>query len=611
MWSVPALLALFGSQRGLRVPLDRPLIVGRAATADLQVVDGKVSREHCRIQVDTQITVEDLGSQNGTFVNGVVISQPTPVREGDEIGVGDTLFLVAGDDVDVAQARYGEGTLLVAPPTQIARVAPPVTVQGLGDVAARLLAAASEEEAAAVVLDAIEAELQPRRASLLVRVHGPRGWRIVPLATRGEEALASVSRTLLGLCDGSRRGVLVEDAADHRELRGARSVVLHSLRSVMVAPWGQTGQSDVGPRGYVHVDRDADRPFTSAHLAWLETLAGMTALRLDVRTPASPAARAPVGSSSAFREALRLAEAAARVDSTVLLLGESGTGKEELARFIHARSRRAAEPFVAVNCGAIAEALAESELYGHEKGAFTGAVATRLGAFEAADGGTLLLDEIGDLPASLQVKLLRVLQERVVVRVGSTVARPVDVRLLAATHRSLPDEVKSGRLREDLYFRLDVLSIPLPPLRQRRDDIPLLARALLERTAARLGLRVPELSPAALAALGAWDFPGNVRELGNVLERVLVLRDAHDPGPVDADDVQAALGRELRAPTIAGVEVNLDGTLGEAVARLEKASIEAALRRARGVKSHAAKLLGISRPTLDKKIAELNIDIWA
>jgi DNA-binding NtrC family response regulator len=594
------------------VPLDRPLVVGRAAGADLQVVDGKVSREHCRIQVGSQIVVEDLGSQNGTFVNGVVISQPTPVCEGDEIGVGDTLFMVAGDNVDVAQARYGDGTLLVAPPTQIASrpaaVAPASPLQGLGDVAARLLAAPSEEEAAAVVLNAIEAELQPRRASLLVRVNGPRGWRIVPLATRGDEALASVSRTLLGLCEDSRRGVLVEDASDHRELRGARSVVLHSLRSVMVAPWGQV---DGGPRGYVHVDRDADRPFTPAHLAWLETLAGMTALRLDSRTPAPPAASVPVGTSPAFREALRLAEAAARVDSTVLLLGESGTGKEELARFIHARSRRAAGPFVAVNCGAIAEALAESELYGHEKGAFTGAVATRLGAFETADGGTLLLDEIGDLPASLQVKLLRVLQERVVVRVGSTVARPVDVRLLAATHRSLPEEVKAGRLREDLYFRLDVLSIPLPPLRQRREDIPLLACALLERTAARLGLRAPEFSPAALAALGAWDFPGNVRELGNVLERVLVLRDAHDPGPVDADDVQAALGRDLRAPTVAGVEVNLDGTLGEAVARLEKASIEAALRRARGVKSHAAKLLGISRPTLDKKIAELNIDIWA
>jgi DNA-binding NtrC family response regulator len=173
----------------------------------------------------------------------------------------------------------------------------------------------------------------------------------------------------------------------------------------------------------------------------------------------------------------------------------------------------------------------------------------------------------------------------------------------------LQDEVKAGRFREDLYFRLNVLTIDLPPLRQRREDMPLLARTLLDRIAARLGLRPPALGQDALAALAAWDFPGNVRELGNVLERILVLRDPHQPGPVDRDDVQSALGRDLRPSTAPAPAV--DEPLAEAVARLEKTSIESALRRARGVKSHAARLLGISRPTLDKKIADLNIDIWA
>jgi transcriptional regulator with PAS, ATPase and Fis domain len=232
-----------------------------------------------------------------------------------------------------------------------------------------------------------------------------------------------------------------------------------------------------------------------------------------------------------------------------------------------------------------------------------------VGAFEAADGGTLFLDEIGDLPAPLQVKLLRVLQERAVVRVGSSVTRSIDVRVLAATHRPLRDEVKAGRFREDLYFRLDVLGIALPPLRERRDDIPLLAGVLVARIAARLGLRAPELGADGLAALAAWDFPGNVRELGNVLERILVLRDPHQLGPVDRDDVAAALGREMRGGEPA-VPVAGEGTLAEAVARLERASIASALRRARGVKSHAARLLGISRPTLDKKIGEMAIDVW-
>jgi transcriptional regulator with GAF, ATPase, and Fis domain len=264
---------------------------------------------------------------------------------------------------------------------------------------------------------------------------------------------------------------------------------------------------------------------------------------------------------------------------------------------------------VAVNCGAIAEALAESELFGHEKGAFTGAVATRLGAFEAADGGTLFLDEIGDLSLPLQVKLLRVLQERAVVRVGASLARQVDVRIVAATHRDLAADVKERLFRDDLFFRLNVFSITLPPLRDRRDDVPLLARVLLERIALRLGLRSPGLHPEAEAALAAWEYPGNVRELGNVLERVLVLRDPRDPSPIDRDDVMAALGCALRpaaAPVIPG-----EDRLADAVARVEKANIEAALRRARGVKSHAARILGISRPTLDKKMADLKIDIWS
>ena len=633
MGPMPSLLALFGPKQGLRIPLAGRMTLGRGATADLQLVDGKVSRDHCRIDATgVRAMIEDLGSQNGTYVNGEAIVRPTPIAEGDEIMVGDTLLLVAGDQIEVANARYGAGTLLVSargrastavnPGAPLPIPAGQDVMRGLGALAAKLATSVNEEESSIAALDAIESELAPKRATLLVRVWkglgGPTKERVVALATRGEGAVVSISRTLLERAATSHRGVLVEDAMDSRELRGVRSVVLHSLRSVMVVPWGPRGDGVQvhGPRGFIHVDREPERPFTSDDLVWLEAVGHLVTLRLGERPGPAPAVTTtgPVGASAAFVSALGLATSAARVDSTVLLLGETGTGKEEVAHLIHSNSPRSRGPFVAVNCGALAESLAESELFGHEKGAFTGASATRLGAFESADGGTLFLDEIGDLSASLQVKLLRVLQERAVVRVGASLPRQVDVRIVAATHRKLADDVKAGLFREDLYFRINVLSITLPPLRDRRDDIPLLARVLLDRIAARLGLRSTGLTSDAEAALAGWEYPGNVRELSNVLERILVLRDPRDPGSIDRDDVLAGLGHALRpvsSPVVAPSRDAHDGKLADAVARLEKSKVESALRRARGVKSHAARILGISRPTLDKKIVDFAIDLWA
>jgi DNA-binding NtrC family response regulator/pSer/pThr/pTyr-binding forkhead associated (FHA) protein len=626
---MPALLALFGPKQGLRIPLSGRVVLGRAPSADLQLIDGKISREHCAVDASgPRAMVEDLGSQNGTYVNGERIDKPTPLGEGDEIVLGDTLLLVAGDQVELSNARYGTGTLVVSPQGRASTAANPGgpvsatiyrdNMRGLGVLAARLTDASDEEEAANLLLDAIVSELAPKRATLLLRLwqgeHAASKERVVPLATRGKEAVASISRTLLERAATVHRGVLVEDTMDSRELRGARSVILHSLRSVMVVPWGLGEQA---PRGFIHVDREPDSPFSASDLAWLEAVGHLATLRLGER-PASrpnPHDDGPVGASASFVEALSMATAAARVDSTVLLLGETGTGKEEVARLIHTRSKRNRAPFVALNCGAIAESLAESELFGHEKGAFTGAAATRLGVFEAADGGTLFLDEIGDLTASLQVKLLRVLQERAVTRVGGNVARQVDVRIVAATHRDLAADVKERLFREDLYFRINVLPVTLPPLRDRRDDIPLLARVLVDRIAARLSLRAPSLSADAESALASWDYPGNVRELGNVLERMLVLRDPRDPGAIDRDEVLAALGAPMKPavqhPAFVSPGYAADDRLGDAVARLEKRRIEDALRRARGIKSHAARMLGISRPTLDKKIADFEIDLWA
>ncbi len=617
---MPALVALFGPKQGIRVPLSDALVVGRGNTAELQLVDAKVSREHCRIRSSNSVLgIEDLASQNGTFVNGEQISGTVTLREGDEIAVGDTLLLVVGDEVEIENARYGTGTLLLTDVSH-GHESPAVTREPLRDaslndirtLARGLSEARDEQEVACVVLDAIESSLHPRCATLLWCVKRPLDTlsvqRIVPLATRGQEAVPSVSRTLLELARSRGQGVMIEDVLVYREAHGIKSLHLQAPGSVMVVPFGPRPTE---PLGYLYVDRSSERPFSPAQLDWLESVGHLAALRLRPAEPAAAAtpAEGPIGDSPAFLATLRLAESAARVDSTVLIQGETGTGKEEIARLIHAKSHRHQGPFVAINCGAIAETLAESELFGHEKGAFTGATGTRLGAFENADGGTLFFDEIGELPLSQQVKLLRVLQERAIVRLGSTAARRVDVRMIAATHRDLREEAKAGRFRQDLLYRLDVVQITMPPLRQRPGDIALLARALLSRAASRLGVRNPGLSSQALAALETWDFPGNVRELGNVLERTLVLREFGDPTPVDADDVRAALGTATKSAAPCAGHSG-ETTLAEAVARVEREHIEAALRRARGVKSHAARLLGISRPTLDKKISELGIDIW-
>jgi len=619
---MPVLLALFGPKQGLRIPLLGRLLLGRGTAADLQLPDGKVSREHCRIDATgVRPTIKDLGSHNGTHVNGERIACPTWLSEGDEIAVGDTLFLVGGNHVELASARYGSGMLLISGQGRASTAAnpgPPLPahptdgLRGLDRLARRLAETRGEEDTASAILDAIESELAPKRATLLLRLWqgdtGSSKEKLVALGTRGKEAVVSISRALFERVGNSRRGVLVEDTLASRELRGSRSVLTHSLRSVMVVPWG----NEEGGRGFIQVDRGADRSFALPDLAWLEAVGHLATLRLGERAQAASVStdEGPIGGSPAFASVLGLAAAAAHDGSTVLLLGEPGTGKEDVARLIHNHSRQGRGPFVSVNCATLSESLAETVLFGHEKGAPGGATSTRLGAFELADGGTLFLSEIGDLAPSLQVRLLRTLRERAVTRVGSTTARPIDVRLVAASHRDLAADVNSRLLHEDLHLYLKVVTLALPTLRERREDIPRLARVLLDRAAARLGLQSPGLTPDAEAALSAWEYPGNVRELANVLERVLVLRDPRDPKAIDRADVMAALGIAMR-PMHQAVAAALDERLSDALARAERQHIEATLRRARGVKTHAARMLGISRPTLDKKIAELGIELWA
>jgi Nif-specific regulatory protein len=305
-----------------------------------------------------------------------------------------------------------------------------------------------------------------------------------------------------------------------------------------------------------------------------------------------------VGESACMREVFRQISRAAPSEATILILGESGTGKELVARAIHADSPRSAKPFVAINCATLSESLLESELFGHEKGAFTGAVAQKRGKMEMAEGGTLFLDEVGELSPLLQAKLLRVLQEREFERVGGTRPIRVNLRLIAATNRDLESAVKAGIFRQDLYYRLHVIRIAVPTLRERRQDIPLLASYFLSRSAEKSPRRIAGISPAARACLAAYDWPGNVRELENAIERAVVLGSSD---LIEPEDLPEAI---VEGP---GSPVPAAGPYHEAVKEAKKRLILQAVEQAGGSQLQAAQLLGLNPTYLSRLIRNLDL----
>jgi two-component system response regulator PilR (NtrC family) len=314
--------------------------------------------------------------------------------------------------------------------------------------------------------------------------------------------------------------------------------------------------------------------------------------------------RSIIGSSPALQRIFEIIAQVADNKANVLLSGESGTGKEMVARAIHGMGERRSLPFVAVNCAAIPENLLESELFGHVKGSFTGAIQNKIGLFESADKGTLFLDEVGDLSLPLQVKLLRVIQDKSIRRVGGTDDRRVDTRIIAATNRRLGEEIAAGRFREDLYYRLNVIEIPMPPLRERRDDIPLLVAHFVEKYARELGKPMEGVSEAALNRLAEYRFPGNVRELENVIERAVAL----SRGPtIELESLPPAVlnpAEAVTSPRISPEGVNLE----ELMADYERGLLLEALGPAGGVKKRAAQLLGISFRSFRYRMEKLGLD---
>jgi DNA-binding NtrC family response regulator len=323
-------------------------------------------------------------------------------------------------------------------------------------------------------------------------------------------------------------------------------------------------------------------------------------LKQAIRRAGGAGGTRPVGTSKSWLDVLRLVETVAPTDSTVLLQGESGTGKEVIARYLHELSTRTEGPFLSINCGALPESLLESELFGHVKGSFTGAVKDKLGLFGASSKGTFFLDEIGETTPATQVKLLRALQHREVIPVGATEAIPVDTRLIAATNRDLEEEIRAGNFRSDLYYRLNVIAIHLPPLRQRQDDIPILAEHFLQRIAAARGEEPKRLSPAARDALLDYAWPGNVRELENALERSIILTEGPEIGvPTLPERVT-----QRRAEPLVSTRTPPNPTLES----VERAYIMWVLQSENGNKSRAAEVLGIDPSTLYRKLSRYGVE---
>ncbi|HET6147336.1 MAG TPA: sigma 54-interacting transcriptional regulator [Polyangia bacterium] len=361
------------------------------------------------------------------------------------------------------------------------------------------------------------------------------------------DAVSPLSDSILARVVKSRKPLIISDALSDAEFKNSLSVVNLKLTSVMCVPLLERGNI----LGVIYVGNDnVAQLFEEAHLEVLTIFASQASLlirnallvnelQLDNRSLQERIERIRfgeiLGSSPPMQEVFRKVQKVAGTDISVLITGETGTGKELIARELHNRSTRAKGPFVTINCGAIPENLLESELFGHVRGAFTGAVTSKAGRFQAADRGTLFLDEIGEMPLALQVKILRALQERVVVRVGDTNAEPIDIRVLAATNRELEVEIKAGRFREDLYYRLNVVHLHLPPLRDRGDDIVVLARYMVGRYAPEYGGKVRGLTPNAIAAIKRHRWSGNIRELENRIKKAVVLSDKALLGPEDLD----------------------------------------------------------------------------
>lgn len=551
---------------------------------------------HC-IFSEGHYELQALSRETGVAVNGQRIKETYSLSHGDKVAIGPHELEYREHPNDAASPV---ATSTASPTEELVRVVVALLRNRDEDVSADLVTSVSRLlhcDAARLVGE----DPQSRKRETVVRY----------------PPTASLDRFSNRAIDWARkdcRTVLMHETDWIDEGESQTSLEQNAVASVLCAPL----RDGTHTLGYLYLDRlKAGSPFTEEDRTFCDSLIPLfteillnaqerrrqreTIARLQSRDPAERGGM--IYESTAMAQSVALAEKLAGTDSPVLVLGETGTGKELMSRFVHGHSARSQGPFRAINCGAIPENLIESELFGHEKGAFTGASSRKTGLFEAAAGGTILLDEIGELPQALQVKLLRVLQESEVVRVGGTETIKIDVRILAATNRDLTREVSEGRFRQDLFYRLNVLTLSLPPLRERDQDTVLLAEYFLRRYAEQFGLEHKTLSADARRILLSHTWPGNIRELENVVQRAALLSAGRR---VQADDIslpQAGMTSQAANPPPATTVLTIKQARSEAESRV----IDKALRLTEGNVSQAAKLLEIDRKWLMKKMDDLGI----
>lgn len=626
------LIAISGPTEGTAFALtEEEVSIGREQSNLICVNDHSVSRRHCLIRREGEsFKIIDLGSYNGTFVNAVPVGEQS-LSHGDQIAVGSVRFLFLSQDLEAAASESvvelaadelinpstvrlaQKDALYLKPAAVVANLPPDARIAHDLNALLKISTLLStirestqlQRSLLETVLDTIPAE---RGAVLLIRENSE---ELIASYTRDKKSQTQqpirISRSVVEKVVREGAAILSIETKNDELLGEAESLLAAQVCSLLCVPLIIRERVS----GVIYLDTSNPATvFDEGHLQLLTAVGGIAVVAIEniqhLQWLEGENQRLHeeiklehnmIGESARMREVFRFIEKIAPTEATVLIRGESGTGKELVAHAIHANSDRSAKPFVAINCAVLSETLLESELFGYEKGAFTGAVTQKRGRLEIADGGTLFLDEVGELTPATQSKLLRVLQERQFERLGGTRSISVDVRIIAATNRNLEDAIKAGGFRQDLYYRLNVISLTLPSLRERRDDIPLLAYYFVAKYSKKCKRLVSGISPEARNCLLAYEWPGNVRELENAIERAVVLGNSEVIVP---DDLPESLLATSPAPQ------NLPN-YHEAVNEMKKKFILQAIEQANGNYTAAAKLLGIHSTNLHRLIRTLGL----
>jgi transcriptional regulator with GAF, ATPase, and Fis domain len=629
----PRLLVTAGPLRDSTIPLpEGEATLGRDPTNAVAVVDPSVSRKHCllRREEDGRFRIKDLDSRNGTLVNGLAVKEQW-LHHGDEIATGDSAFLLLLEDdersLSASRVEFDDShpaaETRVIHPKEVLYLQPdrllealPATSQVARNLSALLKisrvvhAIRDLEELQAQLLDLIFEVVPASRGAILLAEGGAQEFSSLYARTRqaGQPQLVRVSRTIASQVMKEDIAILGFDVPASDKLREVESLAVSEVRSLMCVPLSLFQRVI----GCIYLDStNASSRFHEDHLQLLAAIAGISAVALDNArrlqwleqenqrlTAEIRQEQSLVGEGARILEIHRFLAKVAPSESTVLIEGESGTGKELAARALHSNSGRRNKPFVAINCAAIPESLLESDLFGHERGSFTGANTQKKGRLEVAEGGVVFLDEIGELAPALQVKLLRVLQEREFERVGGTHPIKLNIRLIAATNRDLEQAVRLGEFRQDLYYRLAVVKLTMPALREHREDIPMLTRHFVQKYAKRCKVKAKPVSREAMAALVSYEWPGNVRELENAIERALVMG---APEMVLLEDLPESLLDQAPAGDIS------EGKYQASVREAKKQLILNAVEQTRGNYSEAAGMLGMHANNLHRLIRNLGL----